>query len=49
MLIIIRANRVLYAARKISALVGQSDREYSFLEVLQRNPKKPELSVCLAL
>ncbi|KAF1352906.1 calcium/calmodulin dependent protein kinase-like protein [Lizonia empirigonia] len=45
---VIRPVRVLQAARMISTLVGQSGREYNLQKVLQRHPKKPELSVCLA-
>jgi hypothetical protein len=46
---IVRPVRVLQAARMISRLVGQSGREYNLQKLLQRHPKKPELSVCLAL
>ncbi|KAI4636730.1 hypothetical protein J4E93_011000 [Alternaria ventricosa] len=46
---IVRPVRVLQATRMISTLVGQSGREYNLQKVLQRHPKKPELSVCLAL
>ncbi|KAF5849693.1 hypothetical protein GGP41_005120 [Bipolaris sorokiniana] len=46
---VVRPVRILQAARMVSTLVGQSGREYSLQKVLQRHPKKPELSVCLAL
>ncbi|KAF1920696.1 calcium/calmodulin dependent protein kinase-like protein [Ampelomyces quisqualis] len=46
---LIRPVRVHQAARMISTLVGQSGRKYNLQKVLQRHPKKPELSVCLAL
>ncbi|KAF2790762.1 calcium/calmodulin dependent protein kinase-like protein [Melanomma pulvis-pyrius CBS 109.77] len=46
---ILRPARASRAARMLSTLVGQNGREYKLQKVLQRHPKKPELSVCLAL
>ncbi|KAJ4376357.1 hypothetical protein N0V83_001640 [Neocucurbitaria cava] len=46
---ILRPARVFKVARMLSTFVGQSGREYKLHKVLQRHPKKPEVSVCLAL